>query len=207
MTDTTVSDTPETSLEESPVTNQVAAEQATSSDNTPEQEQNGLPDDVNALKNMVRTLRRENAAERVSAKTKAAEEARDGVVQDIGRALGLITDETPAPDAETLTAQLTAERDAAHTAQTHLAVYKAAHAAGANADQMLDSVSFLNSIKDLDASDADAIAAAVQTWAKAHPKATPAQAVGTNTIEHAAGSGEPTTPRTLEGAIARAYAR
>lgn len=59
---------------------------------------------------MVRDLRKENASDRTAAKTKAAQDAQDDLVQRLGRAMGLIKDDSEAkpPTAEELTTQLRA---------------------------------------------------------------------------------------------------
>lgn len=88
-----------------------------------------------------------------------------------------IGDGTPDP------ARLTAELDKANTTArqraAELAVYKAATAAGANADLLLDSRAFMASIDGLDPS-ADGYAASVadaaKAWAEGHPQVKTEQA-------------------------------
>lgn len=148
----------------------------------------GLPDDITQLKDIIHKLRGENAKDRTEAKTRAAEQARTDLTQQIGRALGLITDdETPTPEA--LTESLTKAQEDARTAQAQLAVYKAAQGR-ADADALLDSQAFNRKIADLDLTDATAITKAIDDFTKENPRFKPAQVAGTSAIEHPAGSGE-----------------
>lgn len=82
----------------------------------------------------------EAARYRTAAKT-AADEAKASLVQELGRALGLVKDE-PIDPAQ-LTEQLTASQQAAQAAQRELAIYKAAQAKGADPNALLDSRSFM----------------------------------------------------------------
>ncbi|WP_276670278.1 hypothetical protein [Schaalia cardiffensis] len=148
----------------------------------------GLPDDITQLKDIIHKLRGENAKDRTEAKTKAAEQARTDLTQQIGRALGLITDdETLTPEA--LTESLTKAQEDARTAKAQLAVYKAAQGR-ADADALLDSQAFNRKIADLDLNDANAVTKAIDDFTKENPRFKPVQAAGTSAIEHPAGSGE-----------------
>lgn len=169
----------------------------------------GLPTDPEQLQNMVRALRKENAKDRTAAKQKAADDAQASLVQQIGKALGLIKDDTDTPTQDDLIRQLTTEQEAKHTAQTTLAVYRAAQGI-ADPDMLTDSARFHKTLAAVDITDQKAVTDAVKAFIKDHPQyagtRTP-QAGGANTIEHPAGSGE-TTPQStsLNQAVARALA-
>lgn len=134
------------------------------------QEVSDLPDWAQKL---VKDARDEAAKSRVNAKSTAADEARKAMTEDIGRALGIITDDTPAEDKLTpdqLKELLTGERTTARGARTELAVFKAALGGGAfNAQALLDSRSFLDSIKDIDPTDGGALAEKITAAVTAQP--------------------------------------
>ena len=169
----------------------------------------GLPTDPEQLQNMVRALRKENAKDRTAAKQKAANDAQASLVQQIGKALGLIKDEDDTPSPDDLTRQLTAEQDAKRSAQTTLAVYRAAQGI-ADPDMLTDSARFHKAVADVDITDQQAVTDAIKAFVKDHPQyagTRAPQAGGANTIDHPAGSGE-TTPQStsLNQAVARALA-
>lgn len=169
----------------------------------------GLPTDPEQLQNMVRALRKENAKNRTAAKQKAADDAQASLVQQIGKALGLINDDDDTPTPDDLTRQLTAEQEAKRSAQTALAVYRAAQGI-ADPDMLTDSARFHKTLADVDITDQKAVTDAVKAFIKDHPQyagTRAPQAGGANTIEHPAGSGE-TTPQStsLNQAVARALA-
>ena len=93
----------------------------------------------------------------------------------LAKAFGLKSDDEP-PDAEALTAQVQAEQAKARDAALQLAVFKAAPQHEANASRLLDSASFLASLKDVDPTDADALGDAIKAAVEADEmfKATPA---------------------------------
>ena len=167
----------------------------------------GLPTDPEQLQNMVRALRKENAKDRTAAKQKAADDAQASLIQQIGKALGLINDDADTPTPDDLTRQLTAEQEAKRSAQTALAVYRAAQGI-ADPDMLTDSARFHKTLADVDITDQKAVTDAVKAFIKDHPQyagTRAPQAGGANTIEHPAGSGE-TTPQStsLNQAVARA---
>lgn len=168
-----------------------------------------LPTDPEQLQNMVRALRKENAKDRTAAKQKAADDAQASLVQQIGKALGLIKDDTDTPTQDDLIRQLTTEQEAKRTAQTTLAVYRAAQGI-ADPDMLTDSARFHKTLADVDITDQKAVTDAVKAFIKDHPQyagtRTP-QTGGANTLDHPAGSGE-TTPQStsLNQAVARALA-
>lgn len=114
------------------------------------------------LAKMIRDLRKENAADRTNAKTTAAQQARDELAQQIGKAIGLIQPEgeakppTPEELAERLT-QTSRERDEALTEyralQVKHAATNAASAHGADAVALMDSLSFTSKLQELNPSD------------------------------------------------------
>lgn len=161
-----------------------AAQQA-----TPAEPGDNLPDDPAALKAEIARLRKENAGDRTAAKTKAADDARTALAQDIGKALGLIKDDTT-PDPAALTAQLTAQQSAARESALELAVYKAAGVKGANPDALLDSRSFLATVQDLDPTDTAAIQAAIDQAVTTNPSFKAVQVAAASTVQHPGGSGE-----------------
>ena len=169
----------------------------------------GLPTDPEQLQNMVRALRKENAKDRTAAKQKAADDAQATLVQQIGKALGLINDDDDTPTPDDLTRQLTAEQEAKRTAQTALAVYRAAQGI-ADPDMLTDSARFHKTLAGVDITDQKAVTDAVKAFIKDHPQyagTRAPQAGGANTLDHPAGSGE-TTPQStsLNQAVARALA-
>lgn len=154
-----------------------------------------LPDDPEKLKALLKKARADAGKSRVNAKTKAAEDAKASLVQELGKALGLIKDEKDNPTADQLTQQLTAQQEAAKAAQTQLAVYRASGKL-ADPDMLLDSSSFLASLKDVDITDTKAVQGAVKAFVTDHPKFAPTQVAGASTVEHPGGTGEgETTPQ------------
>lgn len=86
----------------------------------------------------------------------------------IAKALGLKEDEKPDP--AKLTEQLTKEQQTAREAQVQLAVYRNAADAGGDPSALLDSASFLASLKDVDPTDAQAVQAAIKAAVEASPR-------------------------------------
>lgn len=169
-----------------------------------------LPDDPAVLKGMIADLRRENGASRNNAKAQAADEARTALVQELGKALGIIKDGEQAPKPEELTAQVQAAQTQVRAAQVELAVHRAAGTHQADPTALLDSRAFLAKVADLDPS-ADDFGAKVGTVIKQavidNPKLLAAQAAGASSVDHAGGSGEARTrtPKPLTDAVASAY--
>ncbi|MFE5852010.1 hypothetical protein ACFQ61_02120 [Streptomyces sp. NPDC056500] len=98
--------------------------------------------------------RAEAGKTRVTAKQKAADDAKQQYAQEIGKILGLVKDDSAA-DPTQLTAQLTAAQAQARQNAVELAAFKAAGAENARADRLLNSRSFLERLADLDPSAAD----------------------------------------------------
>lgn len=179
-------------------------EKAAGSPAVPAAGDDDLPDDPEKLKALLKQARSEAGKSRVNAKTKAAEDAKASLVQELGKALGLVKDEKDKPTAAQLTEQLTAQQETAKQAQTQLAVYRAAGTL-ADPDMLLDSSSFLASLKDVDITDTKAVQGAVKAFVTDHPKFAPTQVAGASTVEHPGGTGEGRGHSTsLDAAVAKA---
>lgn len=158
----------------------------------------------------IKDARAEAGKARTTAKANAAAEARDALVQQIGGALGLLDDSKDgAPLApEELTRQLTAEREQAMSARIELHLYRTAQRLGANAEQLLDSRAFVDSIDslDVDPSDVDAFTQAVEvkiTEAVANnPSLRASQGPGRSGADLSGGTGA--APPSVETQIAEA---
>lgn len=142
---------------------------------------------------------RDQAAKaRVGAK-EAAEKAKKELVQDIGKALGLVQDEKDeAPDPAKLQAEIERRTTAHRETAIELAVYRGASKYGADPDALTDSRGFLNSIKGLDPEDegfAKAVSAAIKKAVDDNPKLKSAPAAPERTSSDfnggAGGSSEP----------------
>lgn len=121
------------------------------------------------LESDLAAARAEAGKSRVTAKQRAADEARTQLAQDIGRALGIIPDGQEADPAQ-LTAQLTASQAQARQTAVELSVYRHAAEAGGDADALLDSRTFADSLDGVDPNDADAIRGAIEAAVGANPK-------------------------------------
>jgi len=119
---------------------------------------------------VIAAIRNDFKAER--AKRQAAEsatkDARTAMAQEIGKALGIIKGDESADPAK-LTEQLTASSAEARAARVELAVFRAA---GSIADPvaLLDSKTFLASVKDIDPTDATALQAAITAAVESNPR-------------------------------------
>jgi hypothetical protein len=113
--------------------------------------------------------RKEAGKQRTTAKQRAAEEAKRELAQQIGKALGIVDDDTP-PDPDQLAQQLAAEQARARQTAVELAVYRTAPTAGADPDALLDSRTFADAVAQLDPTDTAAITAAIQAAVKANPR-------------------------------------
>lgn len=169
-----------------------------------------LPDDPAVLKGMIADLRRENGFARTNAKAQAADEARTALVQELGKALGLVKDGEQPPKPEELTAQVQAAQQQARAAQVELAVHRSASTHRADPSALLDSRAFLAKVADLDptADDfGDKVTAAIKQAVTDNPKLLAAQAAGASSVDHAGGSGEARTrtPKPLADAVAGHY--
>ncbi|MFH9013973.1 hypothetical protein ACH4C6_21660 [Streptomyces sp. NPDC017943] len=160
---------------------------------------------------VIREAREEAGKSRTTAKANAAQEARQELAQEIGKALGLVKDDKPADPAEltrTITTQTTRIGELESTNRTlavELAAYKAADKHGANPAALLDSRSFLESVKGLDPSASDfttklddAIKAAVDSNAQLRTGLVPRRGGG----DFTGGPGTQRRPTSLHDAIA-----
>jgi hypothetical protein len=125
-------------------------------------------EDPTAAKAEIERLRKENAKDRTDAKTKAAEEARTELAQTIGKALGIVEEETIDP--AKLTESLTTSQAEAKQARVELAVFRNADTAGGDPVALLDSTSFLASLAAIDPTDNAAVTAAITSAIEANPR-------------------------------------
>lgn len=86
---------------------------------------------------------------RITAKQKAADDARQEIAQQIGKALGIVQDDGP-PDPAKLTEQVADLSGQLRAARSELAAYRAAGTEGANAARLLNSRSFADKLAALD---------------------------------------------------------
>ncbi|WP_053071742.1 hypothetical protein [Cellulomonas sp. A375-1] len=188
---------------------QPASQAAAATDQTGAQGGETLPDDPAALKAEIARLRRENASSRTNAKATAAQEARDALVQDLGKALGLVTDGNAAPTADQLATQVQAAQQQARQAAVELAVYRAAGTHQGDPAALLDSRAFLAKVADLDPTAEDftsKVDAAIKDAVAQNPKLKTALVAGSSSVDHTGGTGEGSKkPTTLAGAIKAHY--
>ncbi|MFD3749747.1 hypothetical protein ACFWVT_05680 [Streptomyces cyaneofuscatus] len=156
------------------------AKKPTGGDETPDAK-------ITRLEKELKAANGESAKARTTAKKAAADEARAEIVQELGKALGLIKDEkdTP-PDPAALTAKIEQATAAHRETAVELAVYRGAGKHGADPDALTDSRAFLNSIKGLDPSDegfGKAVSAAIKKAVEDNPKLK----VGTSAPDSSAG--------------------
>lgn len=151
---------------------------------------NGEAQDVASLpkwaQDLIATTRKEAADHRTKAK-----QATDDIVQNIGKALGLVKDENDKPTVEQLTTSLTESQQAAKDATLKLAVHLAATDT-ANTTALLDSNSFMTSLADVDPADPKAIGAKVTEFVTANPIYSKTPQAGASTAD-ATGSGTGST--------------
>lgn len=158
---------------------------------------------------IVRDARDGEAKARTNAKaqaaTEAAEQAKAEMAQTIGKALGLVKDDE-AVTPEKLATDLEAEQKARTDTARELAIYKASGAHNADPAKLLDSRSFLDTVKDIDPTDAEKIAAAIKTAVDNNASLKAARAAGQSSADLAGGSGEgKAKPGSLTEAIGQHY--
>ena len=170
--------------------------------------QDGGEGDVSSLpawaQKAIREARAEAGKARTNAKQAAADQARQDLAQQIGKALGLVKDGDAAPDPAKLAEQLAGAQAEGQQARTELAVYKAAGKHGADPDKLLDSRKFADQIKDVDPSDTKKISELIKKAVEDNPNyraADPPPASG------APMGGKPPSgkPKTLAAAIDARY--
>lgn len=139
---------------------------------------------------------------RTNAKKQAADEARTEIVQELGKALGLIKDDKDAPlDPAALKAQVESATAAHRSTALELAVYRGAAKAGVDPDAITDSRAFMASIKDLDPSDegfAKAVQAAMKKAAEDNPKLKVATAPKRTSSDFNGGGGSSSDPDDID---------
>jgi hypothetical protein len=113
-------------------------------------------------------LRKENAGWRTKLReSETAQETRYNGLIDQLKAAGIKLGDKP--DADALQASLTAAQSERHTALLRAALYETAAEHGANPAALRDSVSFLDSVRDIDPNDAAALVAAAKAATAANP--------------------------------------
>ncbi|MEU0332223.1 hypothetical protein [Streptomyces sp. NPDC006193] len=143
----------------------------------PQAKKDGDEDPAAMIARLQKELKAANAdaaKARTNAKKQAADEARNAIVQELGKALGLVKDdkETP-PDPAALKAQIEQATAAHRETAIELAIYRSAGKHGADPDALTDSRSFLNSIKGLDPSEdgfAKKVSEAIKKAVETNPK-------------------------------------
>jgi hypothetical protein len=130
--------------------------------------------ELERLRKELRQANADAAKARTTAKKNAAEEAKAELVQQMGKALGIIKDDADeAPDPAKLTAEIERATAAHRETAVELAVYRGASKHGADPDALTDSRAFLKSIADLDPSDeefAKKVNAAIKQAVADNPK-------------------------------------
>lgn len=142
------------------------------------------------------------AKARTTAKKAAADEARNEIVQELGKALGLVKDDKDAPlDPAALKAQVESATTAHKSTAIELAVYRGAAKAGVDPDAITDSRQFMASIKDLDPADegfAKAVQAAMKKAAEDNPKLKVATAPKRTSSDFNGGGGTSSDPEDID---------
>ncbi|WP_344219344.1 hypothetical protein [Nonomuraea bangladeshensis] len=139
-----------------------------------------------AVKYRTQLQEKEKAAEQQAGPSpeEVAAQAKAELAQQIGKALGLVAEEEKPVDPKEMVERLTSERDSTakerdkerelhRRALVELGVHRTALKAGADGDALLDSRSFLRSIKDLDPNAEDfstALAERIQQAVEDNPK-------------------------------------
>jgi hypothetical protein len=136
---------------------------------------------------IVRDARKEAGDYRTAAKT-ASDAATQSITEKLAAALGLKPE--AAADPAALTQQLTTAQQEAADRARELAIYKAASAHGADPARLLDSNSFMTSVKGLDPADGDAVADAIKAAVTANQSLKAARAAGASGVELSGGTGE-----------------
>ncbi|MFE9921568.1 hypothetical protein ACFYQA_08295 [Streptomyces sp. NPDC005774] len=154
------------------------------------------------LQKELKTANGESAKARTTAKKQAADEARNEIVQELGKALGLIKDDKDAPlDPAALKAQVESATAAHKSTAIELAVYRGAAKAGVDPDAITDSRAFMASIQALDPSDegfAKAVTAAMKKAAEDNPKLKVATAPKRTSSDFSGGAGSSSEPDSID---------
>lgn len=137
---------------------------------------------------IITDARKEAGDHRTAAKT-AADDATKALTAQLAKALGLAKDDET-PDPAKLTEQLTASQQATADTARELAIFKAAAAHGADPARLLDSNSFMSSVKGLDPADGNAVAEAIKAAVGANPLLKAVRATGASGVDLGGGTGE-----------------
>ncbi|MFE5673847.1 hypothetical protein ACFQ7B_00345 [Streptomyces erythrochromogenes] len=121
------------------------------------------------LESELAAARNEAGKTRVTAKQQAADAARQELTAQL---IGILDPSKSGQQAtpEELTQQLTTAQAQARQTAVELAVYRTAAAAGGDADALLDSRTFADSLADVDPADTTAVTAAIAAAIKANPR-------------------------------------
>lgn len=171
---------------------------------------------VKRLEKELADARKEAAKDRTTAKQQAADEAVKALTEKLGKALGLVKEDTP-PDPAAL-AKAIAEKDTALTARdtalraknVELAVWARAEKAGAKASALLDSRSFVSTLGGLDPTDKGftaALDAAIKEAVKDNVSFAVQKPAARSGGDLSGGTGESRTARSgsLSGAVSHHY--
>ncbi len=148
--------------------------------------------------------RKEVGKARTTAKETAAKEAEAALVQRLGKALGLVQDETDTPpDPAELTRQIEKATSAHRDATVELAVWKGAAAHGADPGALTDSRAFMAALGELDPAAADfdkQVGEAIKTAVTANPKlaAAPTRTDSGSTDFNGSKGDKPTNPDSVQ---------
>jgi hypothetical protein len=168
-------------------------------------------------KSIIDDLRKENAKHRTGkSQSDSQAQAAQQQLEAVMKALGLKSDGTDAPpDPEALAAQVTQQQAITWETAAENAILRVAPTAGADADALLDSNAFLDSLGDLIALDPKStefrtkLQAHITVWVDKHPKHKTAGTVSTATRsggDHPGGTGTPTTrPKSLTAAVSKHF--
>ncbi|MFD4371502.1 hypothetical protein ACFWPY_07910 [Streptomyces sp. NPDC058527] len=121
------------------------------------------------LQNELTRARQEAGNQRVTAKHRAADDARTDLIKQLMAVIDPDAADKPATP-EQLTQQLTAQQARTRSAELRLAVYNLAPAAGADAAALADSRAFADATADLDPADTAAVTAAITAAITANPR-------------------------------------
>ncbi|MEE4598228.1 hypothetical protein V2J94_41405 [Streptomyces sp. DSM 41524] len=186
-----------------------------------DQGKDGKGDDLTAqvkrLEKELADARREAGKSRNDAKKQAADDAVKSLTEKLGKALGLVKDDTP-PDpaklAEAIAQKDTAiaERDSTiRTKDVELSVWARADKLNAKAGALLDSRSFLKAISELDPTAkgfTSSLDQAIKDAVKDNPAFAATQSAGKSGGDLSGGTGEGTTKKrstSLTGAVGAHY--
>lgn len=122
------------------------------------------------LQNELAKARQEAGKVRVTAKERAADEARQSLAAQLMAVLDPDGAAEKSATPEQLMEQLTAQKAAAREAEMRLAVFHAAAAVGADPGALDDSVSFRQALTDINPTDAEAVKAAITAAIEGNPR-------------------------------------